>query len=60
MLDKRLICLKISNIPGELYVNGAKVTEFTPYFPTINKVATALRNNMEAKMTVRNLEVCQG
>ena len=47
-------------IPGEMYVNGAKVTTFNPYFPTINKVATAMRNNMEGKMTIRNLEICQG
>ena len=41
-------------------MNGAKATTFVPYFPAVNKVATAMRNNMVAKMSVRNLEVCHG
>lgn len=47
-------------ILGELYVNGGLESKFTPFFPPINKVGTAMRNNMEAKMIVNNLQVCQG
>ena len=43
-----------------MYVNGAKEAEFTPFFPPSNKVGTAMRNNMKAKMETRNLEICQG
>ena len=45
---------------GELYVNGGLESSFTPFFPPINKVGTAMRNNMEAKMIVNNFQVCQG
>ncbi|KAL5263402.1 hypothetical protein ACHWQZ_G008688 [Mnemiopsis leidyi] len=53
------LAVKVETGKGELYVDGAKVATFNPFFPTVNKVATALRNNMEAVMNVRNLEVCQ-
>ncbi|XP_063689126.1 IgGFc-binding protein-like [Bolinopsis microptera] len=52
------VAISVEKGKGELYVNGAKATTFRPYFPAVNKVATAMRNNMEAKMSVRNLEVC--
>ena len=41
-------------------MNGAKESDFNPFFPPINKVATAMRNNMEAKMLINDLKLCQG
>ncbi|XP_063676239.1 uncharacterized protein LOC134812668 isoform X1 [Bolinopsis microptera] len=53
------LAIKIENGKGELYVNGGLESQFTPFFPPINKVATAMRNNMESKMIVNNMQVCQ-
>ena len=36
------------------------VATFTPFYPAVNKVGTALRNNMEATMVTKGLEMCQG
>ena len=57
---RRSIHKLMSVLSGELYVNGGLESKFTPFFPPINKVATAMRNNMESKMIVNNLQVCQG
>ncbi|XP_063691343.1 IgGFc-binding protein-like [Bolinopsis microptera] len=53
------LAVKIENGEGAVYVNGAKESDFTPFFPPSNKVATAMRNNMEAKMETKNLQICQ-
>ena len=53
------IGIKVENGKGYLFVNGGQEAEFTPYFPSQNKIATALRNNMKGKMTVNDLEMCQ-